>query len=249
MSFRSLSIAACLCFLLVSVALAEVPKMINYQGMITHMGEPLTDSIPIYFAIYADSVDGDALWGETHSSVVVQDGLLNVLLGSVNPIPDSVFSGDVRYLGMMPKNHPEMTPRMKIVSIPYAVRSTQADISLFARNTIIPLPHLNGYSSSGNSWRTVPLSWILIDLDYFGGPVEVGLQALVKENTWLRLINLSTSEGLQNTEVKATARGDALLSSEFATVSQTSIIAVQICNYAYRTPGIYTVKILVRRMN
>jgi hypothetical protein len=55
--------------------------------------------------------------------VTVEKGIFNVLLGSVNPIPDTVFPGDVRYLGVKVGGDPEMSPRKAIVSVAYAYRS------------------------------------------------------------------------------------------------------------------------------
>jgi len=59
--------------------------------------------------------------------VAVEKGIFSVLLGSGNPIPDSVFDGNVRYLGTKVGNDPEMTPRKSIVSVAYAFKSLQAD--------------------------------------------------------------------------------------------------------------------------
>jgi hypothetical protein len=82
------------------------------------------------FAIYPDSIGENPLWSETQSSVVVQKGVFSVLLGSVNFIPDSVFTGEIRYLGVKAGNDPEMIPRRPIVSVGYAYHSKNSDQSL-----------------------------------------------------------------------------------------------------------------------
>ena len=129
MSFKHHLGAICLCLLLASAAFAEVPQMINYQGKITTPQGALIDtSISMTFAIYTDSIGTDSLWSETQFAVVVEKGIFSVLLGSVNPIPDSVFSGEVRYLGVKAGDDSEMTPRRPIVSVGYAFHSEQADI-------------------------------------------------------------------------------------------------------------------------
>lgn len=111
-----------------SYTLADVPQMINYQGKITTPEGALIDTtIPMTFAIYTDSIGTDSLWSETQASVVVQKGIFSVLLGSVNPIPDSVFSGEVRYLGVKAGGDAEMTPRKPIVSTGYAYNSDMLD--------------------------------------------------------------------------------------------------------------------------
>lgn len=115
-------------FLLFSSVFAQVPKMINYQGMITTQGEQLVDTtISMTFSIYSDSQGVDFLWSETQTSVRVQNGLFNVLLGSVNPVPDSAFTGGVRYLGVQIGGDPELSPRTPLISVPYAYNSKMLD--------------------------------------------------------------------------------------------------------------------------
>ncbi|MDH4223530.1 MAG: tail fiber domain-containing protein [candidate division Zixibacteria bacterium] len=117
-----------------TLAYAEVPKMINYQGKITRPSGALVDTTTsVVFSIYADSIGGTALWTETQTSVGVQYGVFSVLLGSVTPIPDSVFDGNVRYLGVKVGNDSEMTPRRTIVSVGYAFKSDHTDTAEYAK--------------------------------------------------------------------------------------------------------------------
>lgn len=131
---------AILSLVVVSLALsfsyssAEVPRMINYQGKITTPQGALIDTtISMVFTIYDDSAGGSALWTETQTSVAAEKGIFSVLLGSVNPIWDTVFTGDLRYLGIKVGDDPEMTPRKAIVSMAYAFRSLDADTAAYAR--------------------------------------------------------------------------------------------------------------------
>jgi hypothetical protein len=76
--------------------------MINYQGKITTTSGLLIDTtVAMTFSIYADPLGmPPSLWGETQDSVKVEKGVFSVLLGSVNPIPDSVFDGNIVYLAV-----------------------------------------------------------------------------------------------------------------------------------------------------
>lgn len=126
---------ACLVTILVfsSLVNAEVPKMINYQGKITTpQGALISDTFSMVFSIYADSTGGTPLWTETQSSVKVEFGVFSVLLGSVSPIPATVFDGNTRYLGLKVGSDNEMTPRKAIVSVGYAYHSGTADTAHFA---------------------------------------------------------------------------------------------------------------------
>lgn len=123
-----------LIFAFSSLAYADVPQMINYQGKITTPTGALVDTtIGMTFTIYDDSTGGNVLWTETQPSIAVEKGIFSVLLGSVNSIPDSVFDGNVRYLGVNVGADPEMTPRKQIVSVGYAYKSEYSDTAEYAQ--------------------------------------------------------------------------------------------------------------------
>jgi hypothetical protein len=110
-----------LMLLLFSYSSAQVPQMINYQRKLTKSSGALLDTtISMVFSIYLDPINQIPLWTETQTAVSVEKGIFNVLLGSVNPIPDSVFDGTTRYLGVKIGADPEISPRKPMVSVPYA---------------------------------------------------------------------------------------------------------------------------------
>jgi hypothetical protein len=112
---------------------AEVPKLINYQGKLTTSEAGCVDtSVQMTFSIYSDSVSIDPLWTETQYYVRVKDGVFSVLLGSVDSIPCSVFTGGIRYLGVKVEDDREMTPRKAIVSVGYSFRSDLSDTAQYA---------------------------------------------------------------------------------------------------------------------
>jgi hypothetical protein len=113
---------------------AEVPKLINYQGKLTTaQGGCVDTTVQMTFSIYSDTMSISPLWTETQSSVQVNEGVFNVLLGRIDSIPDSVFNGEIRYLGVRIGDDPEMTPRRAIVSVGYAYRTSEADTAQYAR--------------------------------------------------------------------------------------------------------------------
>jgi len=132
MKTKSIFLVFCLLFicrlLTVTYGFADVPSLINYQGKLTDTEEALIrDTVSIVFTIYTDSVGVDSVWSETQDSVVVRNGIFSVLLGSTNSIPDSVFDGNIRYLGVKVGDDSEMTPRRAIVSVAYAYRAAVTD--------------------------------------------------------------------------------------------------------------------------
>lgn len=119
--------------LFITSAHADVPSKMSYQGKLTDdQGVPVSDgNYSIQFLIYTDEVGGSILWQEPQN-VAVADGLFNVLLGDVNPIPDTVFTGSTRWLGIQVSPDPELTPRKPIVSVGYAFRALDADTANYA---------------------------------------------------------------------------------------------------------------------
>jgi hypothetical protein len=110
------------------------PQLINYQGYLTDsLGEALTDSQSMIFSIYDDETAGHQLWTET-MDVGVDDGVFNALLGTVTPIPDSVFTGGTdRWLQVTVEGE-DLSPRSRIASVGYAYTATYADTADYARS-------------------------------------------------------------------------------------------------------------------
>jgi hypothetical protein len=104
-----------------------IPTMINYQGFLTdENGSALTGSYQITFRLY-DEASGDNpwVWSEMHDAVVVENGLFNVLLGSIDTLSADDLAGE-RYLGIMVAGEVEMTPRMRLASVAYSLQSERA---------------------------------------------------------------------------------------------------------------------------
>jgi hypothetical protein len=118
-------------FLFTFLSFADVPHMINYQGKLTTAsGGCLNDTLQMTFTIYTDDLGTTEEWTETQTAVVVKEGIFNVLLGSMTPLPDSVFDGSVKYLGIQVESDPEMAPLKPMVTAAYAFHCATADSAL-----------------------------------------------------------------------------------------------------------------------
>ncbi len=107
---------------LASVATADVPQVINYQGWLTDsLGTPLDTTASMTFTIYDHSFSGTDWWTETHAAVRVSAGTFSVILGSIYPIDDSVFAGDRCWLEIIVEGE-TITPRTRLASSPFAMR-------------------------------------------------------------------------------------------------------------------------------
>jgi hypothetical protein len=133
--------------LLVAVLLVTVPSLaapryapeatststISYQGRLADSaGSPLTGYYNLEFRIYDVPTGGVPLWEEFWTggnSVQVSDGLFNVMLGSINNTLASAIEGhDELYLGITVGTDSEMTPRVQLGSVPFAMQALFANV-------------------------------------------------------------------------------------------------------------------------
>ncbi len=107
----------------------QAPSLLNYQGLLNQNGNPANGTFNIQFAIWDSPSGGSMLYSETQS-VTVTDGVFDVLIGSVNPLPEDLFTGNgQRYLGVKVGNDAEMTPRFRLVSVAYALSAAHAAVA------------------------------------------------------------------------------------------------------------------------
>jgi hypothetical protein len=132
---RAAVLLAVLSMLLLStVAVADVPGLMSYQGTLTDGGGVALDTtLAMTFTIYYDSTGGASIWTETQPSVVITDGIFNVLLGSVNPLSEALFGGSPsRWLGVQMGGDPELTPRQRIATVAHAFHAAEAETASYA---------------------------------------------------------------------------------------------------------------------
>lgn len=117
-------------------AMAEVPQLINYQGNLTDIdGNPVPNgSYQITFTIYDTPTGNPGIWNSGSQAVSVANGVFTYQLGTVNVLPDDLFTDTTRWLGIRVGIDPEMTPRIKLTSQPYAYHALRSDSALTADN-------------------------------------------------------------------------------------------------------------------
>ena len=115
-------------------AIAEIPKMIAYQGMLTdNEGNPRNGTFTVTFRLYNDTTTDNPLWSlEEEKSV--QQGFFSTFLGSVQPFGDSVKFDRPYYLGITIKGDNELKPRVPITSVGYCFYALRADTANVAVN-------------------------------------------------------------------------------------------------------------------
>jgi hypothetical protein len=119
----ALVVVACLGVLpTVDPAKAEIPGMINYQGLIVDRdtGDPLPGEHTMRFRIYDAASDGSMLWSEEQQVTADAMGVVTVMLGSENTIE---ISFDAACWLEVEVDDEVLLPRRQMVSVPYAFRS------------------------------------------------------------------------------------------------------------------------------
>jgi len=221
-------------------SVVNIPQMMNYQGRLTDNGNPITGSITVTFSIYDVLTGGSALWVETQN-VTVNNGIFNVLLGSMNPLTPSVFSSGETYLGIRVEGDSEVQPRQRLVSVAYAFFANDANTvngqtpaEILASHTQ-HIPHMDFISSTdmgGATEVTAPAEAkiAILNLDWRAyAHANVGwvdaddVFILLKEGASSLTINRTVGVSLYTVNVKFTLSwSDNLIqiSTEGANVSQ-----------------------------
>lgn len=184
----TLLIFACL----VTSGVTATPSLISYQGLLTDAsGDPVPDaSYSVRFTIYNQPYSGSMHWQEVKPISTV-DGLFSTMLGSMEPLYDWVFAGESRYLGIKVGGDPEMTPRARLVSVPYSFRVSSIDSATggtltgglviqptFARDSGDAVTVLRGDGEVSSSIKVTPAG--ITEIDFYD-PVDSKDMAMTKK--------------------------------------------------------------------
>ena len=142
-------------FAMATLMLAEIPSMINYQGILTNNnGTIVTDgNYSLSFSIFEDTSGGSQLWSETHSNVEITQGLFNVMLGSISSLAEIPF--DTQYYLQISVDGEVMADRIAFSSTAYSLNARSVN-----GNQGIPS---GGIIMWSGSIEEIPDGWALCD--------------------------------------------------------------------------------------
>lgn len=140
-------------FALLGIAALAVPpaapRLIIYQGRLTDAaGTPLPDGAKsVRFIIWnhaTNSAPANEIWNSGPLTVTTTTGLFSVMLGA-SPQPvlaPALLTDTSRWLGISVGADPEISPRTRLVSVPYAMNAQNAafaDSALFVSDNYVKL--------------------------------------------------------------------------------------------------------------
>ena len=106
-----------------SLAYAQVPRLIRYQGQaVSSQGVPLDGSYTLIFRLYEAETGGKKVWEETWNTVPITSGKFSVLLGEKMPLT-SMGWNEPCWLSVQVNQERELAPRQRLTSVPTALRA------------------------------------------------------------------------------------------------------------------------------
>ena len=123
-------------FLLFTAA-AEVPRHVAYQGVLKDLdGTPLVDSVDLVIRFYDAETEGNLVFEEEHTNVALVNGIYSIQIGAgsmpgtedpTGGIPDEVLGITELWLAESVNGSDELSPRLKIGSSIFALKSRFAE--------------------------------------------------------------------------------------------------------------------------
>lgn len=112
---------------------ATISRTLSYQGVLRDdTGSLLSGVYDLTFRLYIENHAGqhDQIWQEVHSQVLVEQGVFDVILGSIEPI-DHTFGVDT-WIGIQINSDPELDPHIPLTAAPFSFRAALADSAVTA---------------------------------------------------------------------------------------------------------------------
>lgn len=122
-----LGISTILLFSMSQQSIAQIPRVISYQGVLQTQGTPFNGDASLVFKLFR----GDqTAWTSVPQAVHAENGFFGVLLG---PFPEDLIFAGIDSLGIT-FDGTELSPRVALSSAPFSFRALHAAVADSAKN-------------------------------------------------------------------------------------------------------------------
>ncbi len=106
---------------------AASPHQLFYQGrLLDDGGSPVSSNVTVWVGIYTNDTGGASVYEETIGTVAVQNGVYSFTFGADEAGLDAALLYPACWLELHINGDP-LSPRQRLVAVPYAVRSGATD--------------------------------------------------------------------------------------------------------------------------
>lgn len=108
---------------------AGTPLLLTHHGRLTYNDDPVNGGTDVTFRLYDGSSATSYQWEES-MQVICQDGYYTVHLGMSTPLDPALLIGvDALWLGITVSGADELTPRLRVTAVPYAMVASTAEVA------------------------------------------------------------------------------------------------------------------------
>lgn len=110
-----------------NVAWGGVPATLTYQGrLLDNLGQPINGNVSVDIGIYTNEIGGSAAYSENVGPIAVQNSIYSFHFGTNAAAMRDVLTRPSCWLEVVVDGD-ALSPRQKLVAVPYAVRSGEVD--------------------------------------------------------------------------------------------------------------------------
>ncbi|MBK8910264.1 MAG: hypothetical protein IPM61_02950 [Chlorobi bacterium] len=166
---------------LCATGLAQAPRTISYQGLLTDAsGNLISDgNHTLRLSLYESASGGAAIFSETQTVPVVR-GLFNIIIGATTPIPQTLLFNRAYFLGVSVDGGTELAPRTPLTTAPYAFYADLAGgLAPGAKGVVTSLNGSDGdLTLVGGGATTITKDGSTITISSVGGSGASGIQGV-----------------------------------------------------------------------
>ncbi len=132
--------------LIMPTIFSAVPVLLNHSGRLLDASDnPVNETVSFTFKLYKTQFTPAVEWQEDKFGTMVNKGIWHVTLGDLTPFPEGIFENEELWLGIKVNSDPELSPRMRMLSVPYSVVSAGVSGDIETNPGEL---HVIGYQSS-----------------------------------------------------------------------------------------------------